>query len=613
MGKMLDNFKNKNSLKNMSIDEQNTLCEEIRDFLIYNVSKTGGHLASNLGIVELTVSLHTIFNTPKDSIVFDVGHQSYVHKILTGRKDKFNTLRKKDGLSGFTKKSESVHDAFISGHSGISISVALGISRAKVMKNDNSYTIALIGDGALTSGVAYEGLNNITKNDKNLIIVLNDNDMSISKNTGSMSSYLTNIRTAKSYFVTKKTVENIITNTPFVGDLVKNALSKSKTAFKTLVYDSNFFDDMGIKYIGPIDGHNIEDIKKALQFAKMLKSPSIIHIKTKKGKGYHYAENNPSDYHGVSTFNVKIGNCKNNKGNFSEVFGNELVRLANIDDSICAVTAAMTSGTGLTEFEKIFKERFFDVTIAEQHAVSFCGGLSSFGLKPVFCVYSTFIQRAVDQLIHDVNIQKLPIIFGIDRAGIVGDDGETHQGIFDIPILCCLDNFTVYSASNYNDVKGMLQHCVKNLNSPMAIRYPRGSESENISDYSYSNLDYDILKNNSDILVVTYGRIFSNVISAKNELLKDNINIDILKLNKIYPLNKDLGSVFLHYKHIIVFEECIKTGGIGQQLSSIFYLNNVTIKAIESSIVPQDTVNSTLSKFYLDEKGIVKTIKGLVL
>jgi len=609
--KVLNSIQDKSVLKLLSDRKKDILCNEIRHFLIDSVSKTGGHLSSNLGVVELTIALHTVFDTPNDSIVWDVGHQSYVHKILTGRKDKFMTLRKQDGLSGFTKRSESIHDCFISGHSGISISVACGISRAKKIKgNDESYTIAVIGDGALTSGVAYEGLNNIAADDTNLIIVLNDNEMSISKNTGSMARYLTRIRNTRGYFITKSTIENIVTQTPIVGGRIKKVISKSKNAVKSLVYDSNFFDDMGVKYIGPIDGHDIEEVTKALDYAKMLKKPSIVHIITKKGKGYSYAENNPVDYHGVSKFNARLGNESNNnkQSNFSEVFGNTLLKLANEDKTVCAITAAMTSGTGLLEFSKKHPRRFFDTTIAEQHSVSFCSGMATQGLKPVFAVYSTFIQRAVDQLIHDVNIQNLPIIFGVDRAGIVGDDGETHQGIFDVSIFSCLSNFTVYAASNYNDIKGMLKTNLNNLKSPVVIRYPRGQECEIIKNYNYSGDDFDILRNDSDILAVTYGRIFSNVVMAKNELEKENIKIDIIKLNKIYPLNYELKNILKKYKSIIVFEEVIENGGVGQQIKAKFDVINLKIVAITDSIILQGSVDSILNKFELDKDGIKNMI-----
>ncbi|MGL5972538.1 MAG: 1-deoxy-D-xylulose-5-phosphate synthase [Oscillospiraceae bacterium] len=611
MYKVLNLINNKNILKNLPYEDINLLCGEIRHFLINNISKTGGHLSSNLGTVEMTVALHKEFNTPYDNIVWDVGHQSYTHKILTGRKDGFKTLRQQDGMSGFTKRSESVHDSFISGHSGISISVACGINKAKQILNDNSYTIAVIGDGAFTSGIAYEGINNITSKDKNLIIILNDNEMSISKNTGLMSSYLDKIRNSEGYFFTKTKIENLTKRTPVIGVRLTKFLSKSKKAFKTFIYERNFFEELGFKFIGPIDGHNIKDLSNAFNIAKKVKEPVFIHVITKKGKGYEHAEDNPSFYHGISKFDVKKGvdqfNVKKPK-TFSDIFGETMVQIAGEDNKVVAITAAMETGTGLKDFKYKYKDRFFDVTIAEQHAVSFCGGLATKGIKPVFVVYSTFIQRAFDQVIHDISMQNLPVLFCIDRAGFVGDDGETHQGFFDIPLFSSLDNLTIYCPSNYNELRGMLNEATKNLKYPTVIRYPKGIENISIEGFKYTGKDFDYIREESKTLIVTYGRVFGEVYGAKSLLKQNNIDIDILKLNKISHLSDEIINIIDNYRNIYVFEECIKTGGIGQQLSSLCN-KKINIYAISKSLVKQCNIESAFKQFNLDSDSIYSIIK----
>lgn len=610
---ILDKIKDKKQLKKLSDKQINLLSKEIRHKLIDVVSKNGGHLSSNLGVVELTLALHISFDTPIDTIIFDVGHQSYTHKILTGRLDKFHTIRKENGISGFTNRNESEHDAYISGHSGVSISSAIGMATAKMLKCDNSFTIAVIGDGALTSGIAYEGLNNISNELKNLIIVLNDNEMSISNVTGSMSEYLNKIRTSKEYFITKNKIRNFVKKSPLMSEQIYHLLEKSKNSIKTFFYDTNFFDDLGFKYIGPIDGHNIDDLINVFDIAKTIDGPVFVHVVTKKGKGYNQAENNPILYHGVSKFDPKIINNKDDySNNFSNVFGKTLTEIALKDEKVCAVTAAMSEGTGLIEFEKALKNRFFDVSISEQHAVSFCCGLSLQGLKPVFAVYSTFLQRAFDQLIHDVNIQNVPMIFCIDRAGIVGDDGETHQGIYDILMIMSLSNFVLYLPSNYNELKYFLEYSIKNLNSPIAIRYPRGSENKNISSYVASGKDFDIISNRkTKICLVTYGRLFSEVYNAVSLLEELDFYVDIVKINKVsYNINEMIVDILNTYEKIFIFEEALENYGIGSILKlKINKKNSIKTYGIKDCIIKQSSYENILKKYKLDFYSIFKIIK----
>ncbi|MDE5916703.1 MAG: 1-deoxy-D-xylulose-5-phosphate synthase, partial [Oscillospiraceae bacterium] len=466
-------------LKRLDYNQCEQLCSEIRKILIDTVSKNGGHLASNLGAVELTMAIHRVFASPDDKIVWDVGHQAYTHKILTGRLEKFSTLRKENGISGFTKPSESEHDSFISGHSSTSISVAYGMAQAMKMNGSRNYAVAVIGDGALTGGMAYEGMNNAGKSDTNLIIILNHNDMSISKNVGSLAKYLMGIRSTQKYVKTKRAVERVLNNTPVLGKPVAKVLKTSKDTFKNTVYrnakDTTIFEDLGLIYLGPVDGHNLEELEEALKTAKSYRRPVIVHVNTVKGKGYAPAESNPGEFHGISRFDIMTGNPEVSSDDcYSTVFGRELLKIAKKDNRVCAVTAAMKYGTGLQYFSGEIKNRFFDVGIAEQHAMTFSAGLAAMGKIPVFAVYSSFLQRAVDQMIHDVSIGSYHVVVGIDRAGIVGEDGETHQGVFDIPLITAIPGSTVYSPSCYEELKMCLDEGIYRCDKLVCIRYPRG-------------------------------------------------------------------------------------------------------------------------------------------
>ncbi|MBR2100210.1 MAG: 1-deoxy-D-xylulose-5-phosphate synthase, partial [Eubacterium sp.] len=503
----LNGINSPKDIKKLNMDELESLCAEIRDYMIDSVSKTGGHLASNLGVVELTVALHKVFNSPNDQIVFDVGHQCYTHKLLTGRKDGFDSLRQEGGISGFTRRNESEHDIFSSGHSSTSISSAIGLAKAKTLKGDKGKVIAVIGDGALTGGLAYEALNNSGHENSNLIVILNDNDMSISKNVGSMAKELTTIRTSPKYFRFKSKMSRILAKIPKIGSKLTAFITLVNTQIRKRVYKNTFFEDLGFRYYGPIDGHDLDALIDALTVAKAHNHSVLIHINTIKGKGYQFAEKDPSKFHGIGKFDVNTGEPINSGETFSSVFGKSLMNLADKDFRFCAVTAAMATGTGLVEFAEKYPKRFFDVGIAEQHAVTFSAGLARNGLLPVFAVYSTFLQRSYDQLIHDIAMQDLKVIFAIDRAGFVGEDGESHQGLFDTAYLMSVPKLTVFAPTYFDELSSMLYQAAYKEKNAVAIRYPRGSEGKKPEDYSYQKENYSIFGNeNAKFAIVTYSR-----------------------------------------------------------------------------------------------------------
>ncbi|MDO4731381.1 MAG: 1-deoxy-D-xylulose-5-phosphate synthase [Clostridia bacterium] len=613
--KLLGKIKLPEDIKKLSCDEIDVLCKEIREKIIKTVAKNGGHLASNLGVVELTVAIHRIFNRPKDKVIWDVGHQCYTDKILTGRLCQFDTIRTENGISGFPKTAESEYDGFNVGHSSTSISAALGISESKKLRNEEGKVIAVIGDGSLSGGLAYEGLNNAGKKNKNLIVILNDNNMSISKNVGSMARYLARIRTKKYYIKARNAFGKIIEKVPIVGKLISRAWNKFKTLLKDLMYDSTMFEYMGFTYYGPIDGHNMKDLCRVLEIAKDFDKPVLIHTVTVKGKGYKFAEEKPGDFHGVSAFDVNTGKGKSSGSNFSKVFGEVICELAKDNDKICAITAAMTDGTGLTDFSKMYRERFFDVGIAEAHAVTFAGALSLNGLKPVVAVYSSFLQRAYDQLIHDVAIQESKVVLAIDRAGVVGEDGETHQGLFDVSMLNSIPNSVIYSPSFFEEIRRDLISCLSSNANLSAVRYPRGAELYKPEYYVNTNNPYDTYFE-SDIAVVTYGRIFSNVCLAREQLLKDNINIKIIKLNRIKPVSNGVVKEVLGCKKVFFFEESVLNGGIAQSFGIELVRKNFEGEykpiAVENKFVSQASVESSLISIGLDAQSIKQTIYEFV-
>lgn len=611
----LSKIKYPSDLKSLSQTELEKLCQEIRLKLVETVSKNGGHLSPNLGTVELTVMLHYCFNTPKDSIVWDVGHQSYTHKMLTGRFDEIETIRQKDGLSGFPKRLESKYDDFNAGHSSTSISAAYGIARAKVLKGDPSYTIAVIGDGSLTGGMAYEGLNNAGRFKRNFIVVLNDNKMSISKNVGAMARYLGSVRVKPWYIRFKRKVEKILRHIPLVGMPIEHFLQGGKSKIKNLVYKNTLFDFLGFVYLGPIDGHDLEELKNAFNAAKSINSPVLIHVVTKKGKGYEPAENNPKEFHGVGKFDIDTGEVISGKKGFSAFFGECICALAEKDKKICAITAAMTFGTGLSDFSKKYKERFFDVGIAEEHAVTFGCGLASKGMHPVFAVYSTFLQRSFDQLLHDAAMQKLHLVLAIDRAGIVGDDGETHQGIFDVPMLNTIPETTVFSPCYFDELEHSLSAAVYMCDGLAAVRYPRGGELYRPDDYTGSSIDFTLYgDSNCDVMLVTYGRLFSYACKAKEQLEKLGINICILKLCRIKPVDKKAVEYACGCKKVFFFEESIKKGGIAETFENALYEKAFNgefyIQAIDEKYVQQQSIDEALLELRLDDTSMTEIISN---
>lgn len=613
---ILNEYKEPNDIKNMTIEELNGLADEIRGFLIDNVSRTGGHLASNLGVVELTLSLYNIFNFKTDKIIWDVGHQCYVHKILSGRMSEFKTLRKYGGLSGFPKVSESEYDHFQTGHSSTSISAALGMARARDLKGEKNEVLAVIGDGALTGGMAFEALNDVGYSKTKMIIILNDNQMSIGKNVGGMSAYLSKIRMEPGYAKLKQDIDGILKKIPSIGDSMARTLERVKNGIKQMVVPGMLFENMGIKYLGPIDGHNIKEVSKILEKAKSINGPVIIHIVTKKGKGYKFAEMNPGKFHGIGPFNLQSGEVAVTGGiSYSKAFGNAMVKLAEEDGRIVAITAAMKDGTGLQQFEDKYKSRFFDVGIAEQHAVTMAAGMASQGLKPVFAVYSTFLQRAYDQVVHDICIQKLPVILAIDRAGIVGADGETHQGVFDLSYLSHIPNMTIMAPKCVEEMEPMFKWAF-NQNSPIAIRYPRGGDVLDldlnpVTEFKYGK--WERIYDEGDISIIAVGKMVQNALIAREKLLRMGIEIGVVNAIFVKPIDIELLSKFSKTKKIIItVEDNIVTGGFGSLVSEYIQSINSTAKVINLGFKDEFIPHGNVDVFYkasgIDSDGIVEKV-----
>ncbi len=587
-------------LGTLSIPECEQLCREIRKIIINTVMKNGGHLSSNLGTVELTLAVHRVFHSPADKIVWDVGHQSYTHKLLTGRLKDFSTLRKKDGISGFCRPEESEHDAFISGHSSTAISAAFGIAEAMRLNGDRHHAVAVIGDGAFTGGLAYEGLNNAGKSGDNIVVILNHNDMSISKNVGAFAKYLTSIRRNSAYLDAKKHTEQFLDNVPIVGEPITKFIKASKSALKSVLYHSTMFEDMGFVYVGPVDGHNIAELEDALRAAKKLRRPVFVHVNTVKGKGFPPAEANPGEFHAISAEGYNAESFNN--ASFSNVFGKKLAELGRKDENICAVTAAMKYATGLQHFAAEHGERFFDVGIAESHAVTFSAGLAKQGKIPVFAVYSSFLQRAYDQLIHDAATEGEHIVLGIDRAGFVGEDGETHQGIFDVPMLITIPNTVIYSPSTYAELEKCLERAIYHTDGIAAVRYPKGTEEMTIG--AEDTDSYFLTGSGGKGLAVSYGRIVHSLYSAAGDH-------DVLKLVKIFPIDEEVIEICMKYKDIYFFEESSGSGGAGEMLMTKLFENgykgNFTIKAV-NGFVRQMSVDESMKEYGLDVCGMSRTL-----
>lgn len=597
----LDDEINNQKISAMSLFELKDLCRQLRRKILSTVKENGGHLASNLGTVELTVALHYVFDVKTDRILWDVGHQAYAHKLLTGRYESFDTLRRKDGISGFTRRAESAADAFISGHSSTSISAAYGIASAFRLQGKRGSVAAVIGDGALTGGMAYEGINNAGKSLAPLVVVLNDNGMSISKSTGAVARYLAQIRSTRKYYCAKEQFKSAISSVPLVGESLENALSRAKGLIKDAIYDSsNLFESFGFRYIGPVDGHNIEEMIEAFSTAKLMHCPCVVHVFTTKGKGWKPAEENPGEYHAVSGKNSPPS-CED----FSTVFGKELERLGQLDSRICGITAAMKYATGMNYFRSSCGERFFDVGIAEQHAVTFAAGLAVEGMLPVFAVYSTFLQRGFDQIVHDCAIEKTHVVFAIDRAGFTGEDGETHQGIFDAGMLAAIPYTTVFSPADFEELRLCLSEALYNVEGVAAVRYPKGGQS---SVTVQPKIDFDYSGRRGKTLAVSYGRLSAEMTAAARDASEHGAPVDWLRLVKINPIPAKAVEIALGYDRVVFFEEGIIQGGIaehfGAELLKYRFGGSYETVGAENIFVPAASISQQREMFGLDRASM---------
>ena len=613
---VLDRINEVNDIKSIDTEEYDELAGEIRQFLIEKVSKNGGHLASNLGAVELTMALHLALDLPDDKIVWDVGHQSYTHKILSGRKDDFDSLREYGGLSGFPKRRESECDAFDTGHSSTSISAALGIVSGNRILGKKGTVVAVIGDGALTGGMAFEALNNAATIKQNMIIILNDNEMSISQNVGGMSSYLSDVRTAVGYNNFKDGLAAKLNNIPVIGDKLVNQLKKTKSGIKQLVIPGMLFENMGITYLGPVDGHNIEKLVRVINEAKRPNHPVLIHVITQKGKGYAPAERHPSKFHGIAPFDIETGAVlkKKEKMTYTDVFARKLVDLAAENDKIVAITAAMPEGTGLKRFSQIFRDRFFDVGIAEEHAVTIAAGLATVGIKPVVAIYSSFLQRAYDQILHDVCIQDLPVVFAVDRAGLVGEDGETHHGIFDLSYLGNIPNMTIMAPKNRYELSSMLEFAM-DFKGPIAIRYGRGEACYDYKEYNDRIIfgKSECLLIGKDIALVCVGSMLDTGMKVAKDLKNHGINATVINARFVKPIDEAmLDSLAENYDMIVTLEENVLHGGYGERvlkyITSAGYNRKIINVAVPNRFISHGNVDVLYKAVGLDVDSIVERI-----
>jgi len=603
----------------LELSALNALSAEIREFLIKTISETGGHLASNLGVVELTIALHYCFNSPTDKIIWDVGHQSYVHKILTGRRGGFDKLRKYGGLSGFTKTYESPHDITDSGHSSTSVSSAFGIACARDLNNEKYSVISVIGDGAMTGGLAFEALNCAGRSETDLIVILNDNQMSISKNVGALSNYLNNLRTAPGYIGAKKDVNKFLNKLPVIGRFTARVIEKIKNALKYLLVKRTIFEEFGFNYIGPIDGHNIEALIKVLKRIKTMKGPVLLHIYTKKGKGFALAEMSPESFHGVGPYDIERGEPLDIKlyNTYSDVFGKMLLQLAKENEKITAITAAMPSGTGLSEFAEKYPDRYFDAGIAEAHAVTFAAGLARGGFTPFVAIYSTFLQRAYDQILHDVCLPNLHIVFAIDRAGVPGDDGETHQGIYDLAYLSHIPNMTVMSPKNRAEFMLMLRFAAT-ADGPVAVRYPKGVSSVILKEFKTPIAlgSAEMIKQGGDIIIIALGEMVETALETALILEADGISVTLVNARFVRPLDMDLIESLGAYKHIFTIESAIKTGGLSQGIAAEIAKRNFTANfyafTFPDTFLPQGAPQELMRAYGLHTHGIYRKIKELI-
>lgn len=610
---ILENIHSPADVKTLTEQEVSALCAEMRDFLVNSVSKTGGHLASNLGAVELTVAIHRVFDTAEDRLVFDVGHQAYPHKMLTGRWEQFSTLRQFGGLSGFPKPYESIHDAFIAGHASNSVSVALGMARARTMQGQKHHVLALIGDGALSGGLAYEGLNNAGQSGEPLVVILNDNGMSINPNVGALSTYLADLRTEPGYYRFKKWYRSLFGAQPAQKWLYRFN-HKVKTFLKTNLWPaSTLFEDMGFTYIGPVDGHDVSQICTALEYAKSMKRPVVVHVNTVKGKGYAFAEQEPERFHGVSPFDVETGKTLGaNNESFSSVFGAVLAECAAEDPKVCAITAAMESGTGLSDFARENPDRCFDVGIAEGHAISMAAGLAQQGMVPVVAMYSTFLQRSYDMLIHDIALQQLHVVLAVDRADLVGADGETHHGCFDAVFLSEIPGFTVLCPANFAELRSMLRWAIAECQGPVAVRYPRGGECCVTDDTSADPVV--CLRSGKEVALVAYGTMVEQTLKAAEQLESKGVCAKVLKLNQIAPLNgKALIDELADVKLLVVAESAFASGCVGQRIAAVLSEagqapEKLLLRNLGNDFVAAGSVSQLLQSRGLDGAGIAESV-----
>lgn len=610
--KILDKINSSDDIKKLNNQEIRILCEELREFLIENISHTGGHLASNLGTVELTVAIHKVYDTAKDRLVFDVGHQSYTHKIITGRRDVFHTLRQKDGLSGFPKPYESPDDAFIAGHASNSVSVALGMAKARSLTKSEYDVVALIGDGALTGGLAFEGLAGAAASKEPMVIILNDNNMSIDPNVGGTASLLQNLRMKPAYISFKKAYRAVFGRIPWLYA----PLYKLKEWLKTRVLESNVFTSMGLEYLGPVDGHDISQLENVLRLAKDIREPVVVHVLTKKGLGYKYAEEHPELYHGVGPFDRESGQLVSPGETFSDVFGSALCEYAEQDERIVGITAAMASGTGMDQFALKYPTRFVDTGIAEGHSVAMAAGLAKQGAIPVFAVYSSFLQRGYDMLVHDISLQNLHAVFCVDRAGIVGSDGETHHGVFDVNYLCSVPGMTVYCPASFSELRDMLGEALFKCNGPVAVRYPRGGEGE----YKASCVEGEsIVCVGSDVTVLCYGTMVNEALAAAKVLEDKGISVEIIKLGMIKPAGLELVKKSVQKTgYLIVPEDVCASGSIGRLAMSAIADDGIVLKGsklinLGEGIVSHGKPAELFHDIGLDCDGIVSAVLEIKL
>ena len=609
---MLDRITKPNDVKKLTLEECEQLADEIRQFLICSLSETGGHLAPNLGVVELTIALHRVLNFPKDKLIWDVGHQAYTHKILTGRKDQFPTLRKTDGLSGFPKRKESDCDAFDTGHSSTSISAGLGLVRARELQGENFTVISVIGDGALTGGMAYEALNNAADLNKNFIIVLNDNEMSITKNVGGMSNYLGNIRTAASYTELKIGVTQALKKIPRVGEGMVDALHKTKNSIKQFVIPGMLFENMGLTYLGPVDGHNISQMVKVLQEAKRKDGPVLVHVLTEKGRGYAPAVRHPARFHGTAPFEIETGLPKSNgKATYTDIFSTVMRKFGDREKDVVAISAAMIPGTGLKRFGNMFPNRMFDVGIAEEHAVTFAAGLALGGLRPVVAIYSSFLQRAVDQILQDVCMQNLPVVFAVDRAGLVGSDGETHHGCFDLSYLSMMPNMTVMPPKNKWELSDMLKFAIRQKG-PVAIRYPRGEAYDGLQEHRDPVCmgKAEVIAREGGIALLAVGSMVKIAQEARQILKERGCRVTLVNMRFVKPLDTGLlDQLAEDHSLFVTLEENVKSGGFGEAVLAAAAQRKekwppVQVIAIEDQFVPQGSIPELLRRLGMDAEAV---------